>query len=507
MEVAQVQRELIERHGPFLVVAFVISMVAACSSDHPDDVQSRIAAVENSLIAAVINTGSEPEGMALSDRMQHYQVPGVSIAVINNGEIEWARGYGVTEAGGSQAISADTVFQACSVSKPVSVTGIMLLAQSGAIDISRDVNDYLSSWRLADNSFTTTEKATIRRLMSHTGGTNVSGFGGYPAGSAIPTLLQVLNGAPPANSDPVQVEFVPGSESRYSGGGMEVLQQMTEDMTGMPFRTYMKDNLLGKLGMNASDFVQPMNGPLSGRAAKGHDADGAALPGGWNTYPELIAAGLWTTPSDLARLIVEVQKAASGNEGVLLSQQTAIEMLTKQPNSSFGLGYGLMSGHGGLIFQHSGSNFGYKSFIAGYKDRGQGVAVMTNGENGMSLFMEVLRSVARVYGWPDFKPEERSLFDVPPSALLSYTGEYKQSDGDMTFQVYVSGNGLMMKITSKGATGMSERFDVYPTSLDTFLLGSQQFQGSMTFSRDGSGSVAGLTIALKAGGTIVATRT
>src|SRR4030042_6409124 len=185
-----VKKELIERYKLLLVVAVVISFVAACSSTQTDDVQSRIDAGENSLIAAVINAGSEPAGMSLSDRMQHYQVPGVGIAVINNGRIEWAKGYGVTEADGSQAVSPDTVFQACSISKPVSVMGIMLLAQSGAIDISRNVNDYLRSWRLADNTFTTTEKATNRRLMSHTGGTNVSGFGGEPAGRAQPTAAQ-----------------------------------------------------------------------------------------------------------------------------------------------------------------------------------------------------------------------------------------------------------------------------------------------------------------------------
>ncbi len=290
-----------------------------------DDVQSRITTIEKSLIAAVINTGSEPAGMSLSERMQHYQVPGVSIAVINNGEIEWAKGYGVTETGGSQVVMPETVFQACSVSKPVSVTGIMLLAQSGAIDIARNVNDYLRSWRLADNAFTTKEKATIRRLMSHTGGTNVSGFGGYPAGSAVPTLLQVLTGAPPANSEAIQVVSVPGSQYGYSGGGMEVLQQMAEDVTGMPFQTYMKNNLFGRLGMNSSDFVQPMAGPLATRAAKAHDIDGNVLPGGWNTYPELIAAGLWTTPSDLARLLIEVQKATTTNTGTLLTQQTAAQ--------------------------------------------------------------------------------------------------------------------------------------------------------------------------------------
>ena len=501
-----VKKELIERYKLLLVVAFVISFVAACSSTQTDDVQSRIDDVENSLIAAVINAGSEPAGMSLSDRMQHYQVPGVGIAVINNGQIEWAKGYGVTEAGGSQAVSPDTVFQACSVSKPVSVMGIMLLAQSGAIDISRNVNDYLRSWRLADNTFTTTEKATIRRLMSHTGGTNVSGFGGYPAGSAIPTLLQVLNGAPPANSEAVQVVSVPGSQYSYSGGGMEVLQQMAEDVTGMPFQTYMKNNLFSRLGMNSSDFVQPMAGPLATHAAKAHDIDGNVVPGGWNTYPELIAAGLWTTPSDLARLLIEVQKAARTNTGALLTQQTATGMLTQQPNSTMGLGFAIRNGKGGLIFNHSGSNLGYKSFVTAYRDQGQGIAVMTNGENGLALIMEIVRAVAKVYRWPDTFVEEAKLVDVPLSILQSYVGNYTTTLGGQAFQVeiYLAGGTLMIN-AAFGGTG--SRSDMYPTATDTFLIKDHPLvSGTLVFSKDGSGNVTGFTIALQEGGTIVATR-
>jgi len=497
------RKECIERRK-LIIVAFVISFVAACSSTHSDDVQSRIADVENSLIAAVTNAGSEPAGMSLSARMQHYQVPGVGIAVINNGRIEWAKGYGVTEADGSRAVSPDTVFQACSVSKPVSVTGIMLLAQSGAIDISRNVNDYLRSWRLADNTFTTTEKATIRRLMSHTGGTNVSGFGGYPAGSAIPTLLQVLNGVPPATSEAVQVVSVPGSLYSYSGGGMEVLQQMTEDVTGMPFQAYMKNNLFSRLGMNSSDFVQPMAGPLAMNAAKAHDVDGKVLPGGWNTYPELIAAGLWTTPSDLARLLIEVQKAATTDTGTLLTQQTAAGMLTQQPNSLMGLGFAIKYGKGGLLFNHSGSNVGYKSFIAAYRDRGQGIAVMTNGDNGMGLFMEIVRAVAKVYGWPDRFVEEAPLVGVSLAALQSCVGKYSaaiQGRG-LQVRVYLSGTMLMMKYTAAG-TGQSS--DMYPTATDTFLVRDNALlAGTLTFSRDGSGNVTGFTVALQEGGTIEA---
>jgi CubicO group peptidase (beta-lactamase class C family) len=497
----------IENYKPLIVFVFILSFISACSSNDTDAVQSRIAAVERNLIPAIVNTGSEPTGMSLSDRMRHFQVPGVSIAVINNGEVEWAKGYGVTEAGGTQAVATDTVFQAASVSKPVSVAGIMLLAQAGVIDITRNVNDYLTSWHLADNDLTKTNKATVQRLMSHTGGTNVSGFAGYTIGSAIPTLLQVLNGAPPAVTEAIRIIYEPGTRYSYSGGGMEVLQQMAEDVTKMPFRSYMKSNVFDRLGMNSSDFVQPMAGPLAAQSAKGHDMDGVMLPGGWRIYPELIAAGLWTTPTDLATLFLEVQKAAVFNKGTLLTQETANRILTKQLNSnpSMGLGFALQEGKGGLIFNHSGSVFGYKSYVTVCRDRGQGISIMTNGDNGYALMMEILRSVAKVYDWADDGVSRARIVEVPPSILQSYVGNYTATLDGQTLQIeiYLAGNALMIKSTSQG-TG--SRSDLYPTANDIFLLKDDTIiTGTLTFSKDGSGKVT-FMISTPEGGTVVATR-
>ncbi len=503
------KKKAIARNKVLVVIACVLSIIIACSStNNTADVQSRIDAVEKNLIPAVVGEGSTPAGLSIADRMQHFQVPGVSVAVINNSKIEWAKGYGVTEAGGTQAVTADTVFQAASVSKPVSVTGIMLLAQSGVIDITRNVNDYLTSWQLPDNILTTNQKATIQRLMSHTGGTNVSGFAGYATGSPVPTLLQVLNGAPPADTEPVRVIFEPGTRYSYSGGGMEVLQQMTQDVTEMPFRSYMKNNVLDRLGMTSSDFVQPLAGPFAARAAKGHDKDSVMIPGGFRIYPELIAAGLWTTPTDLGILFLEVQRAAVLNRGALLTQETANRILTVQPNTNgaMGLGFALKSGKGGLIFSHSGSVFGYKSNVLVYRDRGQGIAVMTNGDNGYALMMEIVRSAARVYGWPDDGVSKAPLVDVPLAILQTYAGNYTGTlEGQaVLLNIYLAGNALMISSTLMG-TGT--RSDLYPTANDTFLLRDDtNISGTLVFTKDGVGTVTGLQIALQAGGTLTATK-
>jgi len=483
----------------YLFVFFVFTLVLSTSCGGGSNGKSKsIDAVENSLIPAVYKADGEPPLLNLRDRMRHYRVPGVGIAVVNNGEIEWAKGYGVVEAGGTHPVNAKTVFQACSISKPVAVTGIMLLAQSRTLDITRNVNDYLKSWRLPDNAHTVREKATIERLMSHTGGTGVGGFAGYASGEAIPTLLQTLQGLSPANNQPVKVIHTPGTKCSYSGGGMEVLHLMTQDVTGMPLRDYMHRNVFMPLGMSDSDFAQPLAGPLAANAASGHDVDGAVVPGKWHTYPELVAAGLWTTPSDLGRLLIEIINASKG-QGTILNKETADDILTRRPQSEFGLGFLVETGVDDLIFKHTGGNHGYRTIFMGLRERGQGVAVMTNGENGTPLMYEIVRSVGRVYGWPDIEgAEEAELVEVPLSVLRSYVGSYigtykpqgEEAVEGIDFQVYLEGSGLMLRLAFEGGIG---RMDLYPVSRETFLFRGD-LAGTLVFDVDAQGKAIGFSI-------------
>lgn len=476
---------------------FILVLTVGCGGGSGGE-PGRVGAVENSLIPAVTQAGDEPPRLHLEDRMRHFRVPGVGIAVVDNGVVEWAKGYGVVEAGGSRAVNAQTVFQACSISKPVAVTGIMLLAQSKTLDITRNVNDYLASWRLPDTAHTIREKATVERLMSHTGGTNVGGFAGYAPDEALPTILQTLQGISPANNQPVEAVYVPGTKWSYSGGGMEVLHLMTREVTGMPLRDYMQRHMFTPLGMSRSDFAQPLDGPLATNAAKGHDVDGGVVSGGWNTYPELVAAGLWTTPSDLARLLVEMINATRGH-GIALEQETAANILTRRPNSEFGLGFMVETRAEDLVFKHTGSNQGYKTYFMGLRDRGQGVAVMTNGENGSPLMYEIVRSVARVYGWPDIEgAEEAQLVDVPRAILRSHVGAYvgsyrptgKEAVEDIDFQVYLEDSGLMLRLAHAGGSG---RMDLYPVAHDEFLLRGD-LEGTLVFDVDAQGRTTGFSI-------------
>lgn len=216
------------------------------------------------------------------------------------GKIEWARGYGVADASDKRPVSTDTLFQVASISKSVSAAAILRLVQQGKLGLDDDVNSRLLSWKLQGAPGAPAPVVTVRQLLSHTGGTTVSGFAGYTPTEPVPGLQAILNGEKPANSPRIFVDTPPGQALRYSGGGYTVLQQMVMDVTDQPFDKLMQASVFDPLNMRHSTFAQPLPPRLQANAANAHDKSGAVLPGKWNTYPTLAAAGLWSTPSDLA---------------------------------------------------------------------------------------------------------------------------------------------------------------------------------------------------------------
>jgi CubicO group peptidase (beta-lactamase class C family) len=275
-----------------------------------NNVEKRIKRVENNLLPPVPNK-IEPTGkMNILERMKHYDVPGVSIAVINNGKIEWAKGYGVREARTNLPVTAGTLFQAGSISKPVAAMGALRMVQDGKFALDEDVNKKLKSWKIPENEFTKEQKVTLRRLLTHNAGLSVWGFPGYAAETKpLPTITQILDGTAPANTKPVRVIEMPGTNPSYSGGGFTVMQLLMAGVSGKPFPKLMEDTVLKKLGMKSSTFKQPLPSNLYQQAAAAHSGKGEKFTSKWFIYPEMAAAGLWTTPSDLALFAIELQQA------------------------------------------------------------------------------------------------------------------------------------------------------------------------------------------------------
>jgi CubicO group peptidase (beta-lactamase class C family) len=367
--------------------------------------------------------GEAPIRWTLADRMKFYHTPGLSVAVIDSGRIVWARGFGVKEAGGIDSVTPTTIFQAGSISKPTFALGVMRLVQDGRLNLDENVNDKLKSWKVPDNRFTPTEKVTLRRILSHNAGLTVHGFPGYEAGAPIPTVVQVLNGEKSANTPPVRVDTFPGAISRYSGGGTTIAMLLVEDVTGKPFPEFMKETVLDPAGMTHSTYEQPL--PVTRRpdAASGHESDGRIVKGKYHTYPEMAPAGLWTTPSDLATLAIELQRTYAGQWDKIVSQGTFKEMLTVQ-KAPFGIGYVVRGTGQDLDFEHDGQDEGFVATFIAYAERGQGVMMMSNGNNG-SLLAEILPSIVEEYGWPTHHQDVKTIVALTPQRIEGIAGKYR----------------------------------------------------------------------------------
>ena len=400
---------------------------------------ARISRIESGLLPAVIIKGQLPQPMTIADRMAHYKVPGVSVAFFDHGQIIWTKTYGFADAASKKPVTPNTLFQAASISKPVAALAALRLVQDGKLNLDEDVNIKLRTWKVPDNALTLKEKVTVRRILSHSAGLTVHGFAGYASDEPIPTVVQILNGEKPANSEPIRVDIVPGTLWRYSGGGYVILQTLMSDITGKPFPQIMSELVLVPAGMTHSTYQQPLPKDRASEAATPYRADGSPVKGGAHTYPEMAPAGLWTTPSDLARMAMEVQNEYTGKSSKILSQDMARQMLTRQ-FGNWGLGFGLEYPGEKPRFTHGGANEGFRCNIETYTDSGQGFAVMTNSDSGGELTEEIFRSVAKEYGWPDFKPIEHTLIKINPATFAAYPGTYEiPSVGKLTISMKPTG--------------------------------------------------------------------
>lgn len=381
-----------------LLALLLIFLLASCTPFSETRLERKIGRVEQGLLTEM----SDPpwKRMNLADRMAHYKVPGVSIAVINDYQIEWAKGYGVLEAGKDQPVTTETLFQPGSTAKPITAAVALHYVEAGDLVLDSDVNNKLVSWKFPENEFTAQSPVTLRRLLSHSAGLPYVPLHGYAQGQAIPNRQQILNGEPPANSEPVRAVVVPGTQFGYSNGDYIVVEQLLVDVAGMPFDILMQELVLDPLEMDASTFKYQLPEHLVASAASGHRADGKAIPGGWHNNPEMGSGGsAWSTPSDMAKFYIDLMLTYTGQSETVISHQMSVEMLTPQIEDR-GLGPWVNDDGGDLFyFGHPGHTDGYKSFVVMYPKMGQGLVIMTNSDVGDALYREILNSVNNEYGW------------------------------------------------------------------------------------------------------------
>jgi len=409
----------------------------------------KIERIENELLNAIVIQGQHSENMSINDRMKYHNVPGLSIAVINNFKIEWVKCYGVLDKESKKTVIPRTLFQAASISKSLSAMAALQLVQDGKIDLNENINNKLTSWKVPENEFTINQKVTLQGILNHSAGLTVHGFSGYASNEDIPTLLQVLDGQKPANSEPIRVDIKPDSIARYSGGGYIVLQQLFMDLENKPFHKIMKEIVFKPLGMKNSTYQQPLPKKFWSNTAKAHHTNGELIVGNWHTYPELTAAGLWTTPTDLAKFAIEIMLSRAGKSNKILSKEITNKMLTRVHGNN-GLGFNLGGNGESFYLSHGGSNEGYKCNLIAFPEKGQGAVIMTNGDGGGNLSSEITRAIAKEYDWGVFMAIEKTNVEIDPMLYDQYVGEYeimpefivKVSKGESRLILEIPGEGL-----------------------------------------------------------------
>jgi CubicO group peptidase (beta-lactamase class C family) len=333
---------------------------------------------------------------SLLKRMQHHNVQGVSIAVVKNGQLAWAKGYGVANTSNGHKVTAQTLFQAASVSKPLSALAALKLYEAGEVKLDIDANRYLKAWTIPHKESFDEQKMTIRRLLNHTAGISVHGFPGYKQGDYFPSDIEVLNGR--GNSGAILVDVQPGSQWRYSGGGYTIIEKIVEDVSGLSFERYMWQHIFQPMGMDSSTYEQPLPTRFHSMASAGYDGSGQMVDGQWHNYPEQAAAGLWTTPSDLAKYCIEMFATLAGESSTVIGQKTIAMMLTADKND-WGLGPVVTRQGDELVFWHRGRNKGFTSSLVAFAHSGDAVIIMTNGDWGGDLIGEISESILGRYQW------------------------------------------------------------------------------------------------------------
>lgn len=402
-----------------LSVLACIILVGCQQPDQPDPHLASLARIEQAIKPHVIIRGQEPAPASISDRLAHYNVPGVSVAVMLDGELAWARGYGMADSASGHPVTDQTLFQAASISKPVAAMAALEMVENGQLSLDGDINTYLTSWQLPGEGFTEKEQVNIRRLLNHTAGTTVWGFPGYARSEARISTKDVLTGD--GNTDPIVVYKEPGESWRYSGGGYTVMQQAMEDVAAQDFASLMENTVLQPLGMTSSTYGQPLPEAWHDRAATGYRGNGEIVEMNWHVYPEQAAAGLWTTPSDLLKFAASVQRSFAGSEADILMPATVQEMLTPGMDNH---GLGPSISEDGLYFQHGGANEGFRCFLSASIKDGFGVVIMTNSDNGSDLAREIRYAIAEEYGWPGHERDVRDVVELSADQIAVLTGAY-----------------------------------------------------------------------------------
>jgi len=434
---------------PILLLIIISTYIAKVYSQESNN-KNKITKVENGLPLGVVFQDSSEIKYNIIDRMHFYKVPSVSIAVVDEGKIIWSKAYGKRGVESASTADVNTIYQTASISKSINAFAVLKLVQDGKISLQKDIREYLTTWELPTNKFSTSRRITLANLLSHTSGLGTGGFFGYKITDTMPSLNQILSGTKPANSDPVQSMNFPGAEYFYSGGGTTLIRKILEDRFRTNYASLMQTNVLTPLNMKRSTYKQPLS-KAENNFASGYVGDSQVIEGGYHVFPELGPDGLWSNATDIAKFILSIQRSLKG-ETALLKRQTALQMLTKVlPTSNYTLGFVVEDKGNEKYFSHRGANYGYRSVFYGSMTTGKGIVVLTNSENGEMLINEIVNSVAVTYDWKGFyNPPIKKLVVADANLIKDVLGKYSNGEANFT----ITNNNGKLEMTGNSAESL-----------------------------------------------------
>jgi CubicO group peptidase (beta-lactamase class C family) len=324
---------------------------------------------------------------------------GVSVAVIHNYEVVWAKGFGVISVGSNDSVTTQTVFQAASISKSITALTVMKKVQDGKITLTGNVDDQLISWHIPKTNFTNQSSLTVKQLLSHTGGVANSFYHipGYKEGNKLPNIIECLNGTKPAENDPVKIVNIPGTKFSYSNCGYWILEALLQDVEKQEYEEIVNAEIFAPLEMMNSTFKSSPPNAMFKSVAVGHLKNNIPIDGKYYFVRPLSSGGMWSTPIDLAKFLIEMQKSRNGDSNKIIDKDNAI-LMTKPVMAQYGLGFSNeIRGTGVKFFGHDGHNVGYICSMIGSLDDGFGVVVMTNSENGWKAVNKIKKIVGRKF--------------------------------------------------------------------------------------------------------------
>lgn len=483
-------------------IAFSLAAITAFLQPHnPPPLSTTTMAIEKRIKEIEERTGfvkytvSGHRYTSIEERMKHFNIRGMSMALIHNYTVEWVKSYGWADEETGKRATPQTLFMPGSISKSLNALAFLKLYEQGKLNLFCDINQYLTSWKFNyDNSIVKGRKITLAQLLSHSAGLNVHGFGyrGYELTDTLPRISEILDGKKPAHSPRIVSVSEPGKKYEYSGGGTMVSQQVLMDITGQPYDAYLYQHVLLPLNMTGSFFTQPPPPEKISLLASGYSvATGhQRLPNKFPVQPEQAAAGLWTTAGDLANMVVNLQRALRGDAHTFLNRSTVDLMLTPYNDQEATMGFFITHVNGEPYFQHDAGNPGFSGKFIGSLSHGNGLVVLINSDDGQDFMEELTRTVASVYHWHgyDTLAKEEKIQSV----------EISNAQRDQIVGIYESNRNIVVIDTINQALhyrAAGRAMPMYFRDKNTFV--TLESANEMKFQYDKTGAVTEMVVTEK----------